>query len=655
MSDPFNGKPDDTPQDRAASYNSNSMQLDDDTALAFERLYQEGCQALAVAGFIVERDATGAHCGHNVYRVAPPRPIKGVSIPPWFRVKRLVETEEEEGMLAATISCNDMLSPEARAFWMPLTNPKSGQQVSELRGYVDRLIRVDNAYSSQHEDEPFELGISFHPAELERHPKAAPRAYVPERSWFKPSLHSLRFSDIVTLWPEAECQMLQLILGRVAVGRNNHIPTGRDEPVRHTFRSAAIIVGEDPGMGKSTTFNLLFSALVKTGYKRSNFRNLSDRFNLGQVVKADIAYKDDVVSKTLKTLLAEEATKIIVSGGQLLVEDKFENGYNVWANSVVIANTNEYDPRISYDLDPGIVDRMKLLSTYRKSELAALEAESSSPSLAPDKHTEYLADLHGVEPATIWLWAFRLAADYFEELILDKSVNNRLAEEVQYVTSKLRLQFNKDVTRQTMGAIALFNFLYCLEQYTEDGETLPELSKAHTDASLKAFNYLAVNQEFYRARALIKRHWEITGRQDSHPWLGIRKLNLNCLKYVELASRDALAANVQLKAYIDEVFSKFSYRDGFSGSKDIVWVTKSWETVRFEQRTLLDLAQRVKICMTDNKEEFTDCLKGLRKKNAVVNYNYLDDVTYSPQRIGESHGEFNELVDSGVFDGWLVD
>ena len=647
MSDPWNAVEADTPHGKAESYQSREL---DEPVSSFDKLYREGIDALGAAGFMVELSPQGAHCGHNIYSIAKPRAVNGIHYPGWFRVKRLVETAEEEAVIAATITYSEKMSSEAKAFWMPLTNPKSGSQVSELSGYVERLIKVQAAFMEQHEDEPFSLGISWHPGECI---KAYPRAYIPEREWFAESLQSLKFTDIFTLWPEAEARMLQLILGRVVVGRSNHIPCGREEAISHTFRSAAIIVGEDPGLGKSTTFNMLFNALIRVGYRRSNFRSLSDRFNLGKVITSDVAYKDDLVVRTLKQLLSEEATKTIVSGGQLFTEDKFSNGVNQWANSVVIANTNEFDPRVAYSLDPGIVDRMKLLSTYRRSEMDKLTEVSESPDLQPAIHIPWLAEQHGVEEAAVILWAMRLAADYFDSLITGNLRTNKLADEVHLLTSKLRLQFNKDVTRQTLSAVHLLDVLY---NYTSSGltkNTPVELSKAHLHKALTAFGYLAVNRDFYRMRSLIKRHWELNGRKDNHPWVGLRKLNFGCVRYVLASSHDAISANVQLNTYVSEVFSQFTYRDGFAGSKDIVWVTKSWESVRYEDEVVTDLAAKVWRCMQAHSDEFRISIEAMLTKHGLMNDDYLQTQMYSPQLIGRTEGEFNELVNEGVFDEYL--
>ena len=74
--------------------------------------------------------------------------------------------------------------------------------------------------------------------------------------------------------------MLKLIIGRVGVGRSNHLPPNFLEPIDHTARMAAVVVGKDAGLGKSTVFNGLTAALSKCGFHTHTFKSTEDRFGL---------------------------------------------------------------------------------------------------------------------------------------------------------------------------------------------------------------------------------------------------------------------------------------------------------------------------------------------------------------------------------------
>jgi len=109
--------------------------------------------------------------------------------------------------------------------------------------------------------------------------------------------------------------MLRLILGRVGVGRANHLPPGRTDPVDHTARMAGVIVGKDAGLGKSTLFNGLTAALQRCGFVTHTFKSTEDRFGLKAAALSDIAYKDDTSLTSLKKFLAAEETKILITNG----------------------------------------------------------------------------------------------------------------------------------------------------------------------------------------------------------------------------------------------------------------------------------------------------------------------------------------------------
>ena len=74
--------------------------------------------------------------------------------------------------------------------------------------------------------------------------------------------------------------MLKMIIGRVGVGRSNHRPPNFLEPVDHTARMAAVIVGKDAGLGKSTIFNGMTAAFSKCGFATHTFKSTEDRFGL---------------------------------------------------------------------------------------------------------------------------------------------------------------------------------------------------------------------------------------------------------------------------------------------------------------------------------------------------------------------------------------
>jgi hypothetical protein len=78
---------------------------------------------------------------------------------------------------------------------------------------------------------------------------------------------------------------------------------------------AAVVVGKDAGLGKSTIFNGMTAAFSKCGFATHTFKSTEDRFGLKAAALADIAYKDDTAMKSLKQFLAAEETKILITNG----------------------------------------------------------------------------------------------------------------------------------------------------------------------------------------------------------------------------------------------------------------------------------------------------------------------------------------------------
>ena len=584
MSDGFNVADESkTPQGKALSYAAAKSDVVDFNDYA--SLYDAGRNILQVNGFYLVRSPVGTHCGHQVYVRSLPRPAEGIKYPAYFKMLRLIETEEDEALLSATFMAAKGSTTEIQQFWSPLTQPVSGAKSTPLQGYVDRLTRIDANAVAQNELQPHKLGIQI---DGFSQGQESPRAFLPKREWFSPEVQKLKFADIFTLWPPAELEMLQLILGRIFVGRSGNKHVGSDKIIEHTFRSVAIIVGEDAGLGKSTQFEKFFKAINSVGYRRCNFRDVSERFGIGDVIDSDVAYKDDVTGATLANLIKSENTKIIASGGQLQVEDKFAKGYSMASKTVLIANTNEWNPRLVYSIDPGTVDRIKLLSTYRRAELqreAKLHCSaiaSNSPDFAPFIHLPWLSHELGVDETTLMLWAARLSADEFTKYcyMRDETPTDALRNKVHDVSTRLRFSFNKDSTRALISAMLLSHILLShlpIKRRGKQKYEMRELSQAILSQSLANLRSLVTDKNLFRLRSLIKMHWEQNGRPETHPWASIRKLNFATVRdaHVELGMQ--IASGSSLDALVKAVFSKIALRDGFAISSDIVWVTSAWE------------------------------------------------------------------------------
>lgn len=656
-----------TPHDKSAEYleSQKSKEEQEKNRRANSELYKEGHQYLASRQFYLERSPDGAHVGHDVYLKAKPKAVRGVRYPHTFQVKRiLTEFKDEEHLESLFLPRAWTGASDTLEFWQEILDPNP-KKASQIRAYVDRLYQIDSRRARENLDDEFHLGISFRPGELIKKqglmptPDLLPRAWVPEAEWFDPKIRELEFGDIFTIWPKWELEMLQLIIGRVCVGRTRHIPVGEDRAIQHTMRAAALIVGEDPGQGKSVTFSYLNSALNRVGFQRSNFGSLDARFNLAAVVTADLAYKDDMVHGTMKSMLQSEATKTVITNGMIRCENKFANAVDVWSNAVILCNCNEWDPRVAYGLDPGIIDRFKLISTYSTVELQKMRPRYKFDGMPTDVRPfiwlQALADHLEVEVEALMLWACRLSVDKFVELI-ESGKRTALEERVKHITSHLRISFNKDACRQLVSVMVFSDMVRSkLMARAETGEKtedaspyfMPELNREILRSVILNFELIAAPRETGAIRALMKQQWESLERAETHYWLGLRKLKPSSIEYARRGLTDAINSDVGLAEDVKQSFSRFMLRDGFTVSSDIIWVSKAWSAVARNVTTLEMQAERVIDQLLEQArkgdEGSAECLKFLSNAGSVVDYKYIHSTKYSPEK-AEMFSPRNQFV-----------
>lgn len=644
MTDPWNGPPGTTPHDSALNYRTLQLQAEDEVDYTDQsRLYQLGLDALGSHSLFLERSPAGSHAGHNVYLKSAPRPVAGITVPAWFKAKRLIQSEHEEAELTRVLTQHTQLAAEAQQFWAPLSQPNSSQRGSALHGHVERLLRIDENRRMQNENLPFELGIQVDSFDRQSCAKEQPRAFIPPREWFSEEVQGLSFGDIFTIWPPAELEMLKLIIGRALVGRSGSQLVGSERVIEHTYRTVGVIVGE-PGLGKSTLFNKLFRALNAVGYTRYNFRDVTERFGLANLVLSDFGYKDDVSVPSLNHMIGSENLKIIASGGQLMVEDKFAASRNVFCNSVVLCCTNDWDPRAVYKLDSGIASRVKLLSTVSRQELHQRHISyarqghwaADAPDLVPFMFLPWLAGRLGVSEDCLMLWACRLAVDEFLKFCTTKGEvpTEALRHRTHVLTSALQCQFNKDAARNLISGMAFAEILLRHTQVSWNAGkpfVMRELNEKPLTDMLTSYRRLVCDARFYRVRSLLKAHWELNDRPESHPWTGMRHLNQASLISACNTLQNSVTAKLPLDKLVKETFGELTLRSGFKGSSDIVWVTKSWSDVSQDVDNLSRLAEAINATLRSPQMEH--CMHALGQ--SVPEESWVLSPEFSPKLVDD--------------------
>jgi hypothetical protein len=208
--------------------------------------YKEGLEILSKSPYIVELSDGGSHCNHRILKATNVPNMGGLEYPKDFKPVQDICSDADLTKIADLFKVGPECSQELRAFWEPLFNPKSGE--SDLLAYTQRKLKMDKISEARTLMEPVNLGHSFDPeGRLGKGSTKSPRTWVPDREWFSPELQTVKMEDVFTIFPKAEIQMLKLILGRIGVGVSNHIPEGWKDPISHTARMAAVIVGKDAG------------------------------------------------------------------------------------------------------------------------------------------------------------------------------------------------------------------------------------------------------------------------------------------------------------------------------------------------------------------------------------------------------------------------
>lgn len=551
-----------------------------------QELYEEGIKYFKASNFFLFRNIQGSYAFHDVYVIGSPLEVKGVNYPKTFKVLLPLTEADDIDKLQRLILDKKGDDIEFFDFWKPVVYPDYANR-KPIYGYTANLVRADREGRKVRSGQPFDLGISTNPE-----PGQLPIKWVPRTEWFDKSLQDVELEDVFTIFPEAERNLLELIIGRLVVGRTNNIHKD-GTIVRHTSRMAAVIVGFDPGTGKSTLFTYLNDAIGKCGYRQSTFRSLKDRFNLSSTISADWAYKDDVSNDSFKSFLKSEAAKIIITGGQMRTEQKGIDAVDEFAHCTVFLNTNSYDPRTVFEIDPGTADRIKLLQTYSEGELRRLKLTGPSegtPNVKPFNHLPWLAEKLDVSVDALMLWVTRKAADLFWETIHTESVeHNPLEMRVRDLSGQLKLILSKDSTRQVL--------MYLFFCHMLAGRIPIVLSKTKL-TSLNWSEAFLATQSFIKSsdcgviRKALKEHWLKHNRPSTHPYPGMVQLNHSTLGTAGLhwqeSSFKSLGINVSER--FRKVFGSIHLKSGFRLGCDLVWMTREWELCGSHFESLKDLA-----------------------------------------------------------------
>ena len=310
-------------------------------------------------------------------------------------------------------------------------------------------------------------------------------------------------------------------------------------------------------------------------------------------------------------------------------------------------NSNDWNSKFAYDLDPGIIDRIKIISTYREYEVAknreSLEGTVSdgSPDLRPRAHIPYLANKLGVSPEALYLWCLRLATDRFWEVITDvedPSIN-RLQVEVRYWTTRQRIRFKADVTQALVNALTFSWMLRTGEDF------IPELTPEILQECLDHFYFLGVDPSGYETMSRMKKSWELAGRPSTHYYQGFREVRWpSVLKAIEYYIQNQNRGDRTSAEVVKDTMEKLVLRDGFKIGASMSYVVENWENTRHASEELFLETQRFLLDADPQDKE------RLRNTNTKCDDKWLNDKKYSPDRAEKFRKQAREKLygNSGV-------
>jgi len=572
--------------------------------------------------FNYDAKLTGYHSLYEEHNPGKdPLSPKSVKFPSWFQFlvpasEIRLETAQE------TILDDDVLheiSSDEQEFAVPLFIYRSGRS-SEI---TDHVLGVENLKAMRHKKlggGKYPLGIAHSPATMQGKKDAVREtyAYVPELEWFDEELQSLTFEDVIRIFPHHEAQMMRLIIGRACVGRTGAVHPATQKIIEHGFRKAGVVIGE-PGVGKTITLNGLLNAMKYVGYDVSSMGDFGSRFNQGNVVTSHLAYNDDLTLDSLERMLKAHSFKSVVTGGTEKIENKGVDAIEIVANTVILANCNDWKPEITYSLDSGAISRLAPISTFRLFELEEV-SKKEGHDIHPGSHIKWLCKERGTDPMSLYLRVLRDCTDFF----LSKC---KEAEDVHFYSESLLPYMRIQIHKNSLECFIRFGFLaYAIRHRKAQGGWLPELTLGSLAEMLEAIRFLMIDKRADHLRTLLKEDWNDCKRSQWHPYWAQRKLLITSIdKAYEIFNTYKNDKDVALTT--ENVFEVLRLRDGFSMGKKMTHIVRTWETVKGEKNKIYELAESIVSKMT--KEELEPIFSDVTKANV----DWIYDPTYDPQRV----------------------
>ena len=554
----------------------------------------------------------GNFLNHSIYIKDKPQSINGVSYTKthhgWknFRPLRRLNSGKDlkklkEVIWSINLSHNPYINEKFQTFWIDLTAPNHPKITSkQLYFYVQTQILIEKDNLRHARKAPRHRQHSFDNS------SPNPLSWIPCREAFSPAIQKLTLAHIFPLFPPAELGLFELWLGRVGVGPANTIPDGKEEEIFHTARTGIVILGKEAGLGKSYQLNKLRDAMQKVGMTMESIRSTNDRFDTARFLTADIAFKDDTSRKSLSELVSSDNTKIMISNDELVSEQKYRDAVPVFATCAFCINANEIDMNTIYELDPGIVDRVRILNTKGRDRLKRALPElypdpnRRPPTLEPAVYLPWLAESIDCDVEALMLWALRLGTDKFWSYVKDGDMVN-LREKTHALANRCEERFLPNL-RLTLMKAFLVSMLFTHQNLTH----IPELNIRMLEKSL--YSYVKLQGGRVNLSKPLKADWEADKRNPLNPWQAFRDIYLPSVKEAAQHLQVTMTHNVHQPMKINEIVNEslaYIYtRNGQKANGGYTYLKEAWDQARQQFDTLSALVTKIKQTLTKEQLDY---------------------------------------------------
>lgn len=598
-----------------------------------EDCYEEGLKAInrSFSRVFIKYDSkTGLYFNHHIYIKDKPEFVHGVKYPSNFEPLRPLNCINDFRILLETVcfmsipNRSDEECEVIRSFWYPLCDPSNPEYTGcSLHVFTLKLKLLEKANAQRNRVKPHELHHSFD------NDTKSPISWVPAKSCFEKEVRELTFDKIFPLFPDNERELFKLWLGRVGIGPRNQIPDGRKDPIKHTSRLGIVVLGKQAGIGKSQQMGFLREALLKVGIITETMSNTKERFGVARFANANVAYKDDSDKEELNKFIQNSVTKTIISGDEITTEEKYKDTVPTIPICGFFINANRIDMNLIYNLDAGIVDRIKILNTKgrdrltKEIEILYPDPKDRPPSLEPVKYFPWLAERHNCDTEAIMLWAFRLATDEFWHYANHKDPL-ALMHRVHKLANSCEIKFVPNLRLAFMKAM-IVSMLFV----DKDLDYIPELNIKVLDKGLKAYKKFH-GGPFTNVSELIKKDWIKNNKDPLHPWQGFRDVLLpsilEAVTNVDILRNHKTILPIKIDEILDTALTFIYTRGGQKVCGGFAYLNEAWNDAREEFDTLYTLVTNIKKTLTQRElsylhnPKFNPCTK------------WVEDVRYCPAK-----------------------